>query len=285
MPGTLYVVATPIGNLEDVTLRALRTLREVDVIAAEDTRRTSKLLAHYDIRRPLVSVREHNEAREGRRLVTRMQAGESVALVSDAGTPGISDPGARFVSATRDAGVPVVPIPGPSAVTAALSVAGLAADHFSFAGFPPSGGPSRAAWFDRLFQTPELVVFFESPHRIQRTVRDLLEFTSTRPIRVFREITKLNEDLAISPITSNRVTARGEFTVVVGPDNAGSGRLQASSAEPAYAMFRHLTNDSGIEVDLATTLVARYFGVAERSVRSVVKKKSILAKRQRSSSP
>src|SRR5690348_4824846 len=128
MPGTLFVVATPIGNLEDVTFRALRTLREVDLIAAEDTRRTRKLLSHYDIHRPLVSVREHNEARESARLVSRLARGESIALVSDAGTPGIADPGARLVAAARAAGVRVVPIPGPSAVTAALSASGFPAD-------------------------------------------------------------------------------------------------------------------------------------------------------------
>ena len=127
-PGTLYVVATPIGNLEDLTFRALRVLREVDLIAAEDTRRTSKLLARYEIRKPLISVREHNELREADRLMARLTAGENVALVSDAGTPGIADPGARLVRAVRTRGLKVVPIPGPSAVAAAMSVAGLVAD-------------------------------------------------------------------------------------------------------------------------------------------------------------
>src|SRR4249920_1407926 len=136
-PGTLFVVATPIGNLEDITLRALRTLREVDLIAAEDTRRTSKLLARYDIRKPLVSLHEHNEHRERVRLVGRLQAGEQVALVSHAGTPGISDPGAPLVRAAREAGIRVVPIPGPSAVAAALSVSGIDLAEFAFMGFPP----------------------------------------------------------------------------------------------------------------------------------------------------
>src|SRR5690349_17841426 len=132
MPGALFVVATPIGNLEDLTFRALRTLKEVDLIAAEDTRRTSKLLSHYEIRKPMVSLREHNEVRESPRLVARMAAGESVALVTDAGTPGISDPGARLVAATHAAGLKVTPIPGPSAVTAALSASGFSADSFVF---------------------------------------------------------------------------------------------------------------------------------------------------------
>ena len=138
MPGTLFVVATPIGNLEDFTFRGVRTLREVDLIAAEDTRRTAKLLAHYDIKKPVVSLREHNEVRESTRLVARMLAGENVALVSDAGTPGIADPGARLVAAARASDVRVVPIPGASAVAAALSATGLPGDQFLFLGFAPS---------------------------------------------------------------------------------------------------------------------------------------------------
>src|SRR5678815_494423 len=135
MPGTLFVVATPIGNLEDLSFRALRTLKEVDLIAAEDTRRTAKLLAHYAIRKPMVSLREHNEHRETPKLVARLAAGESIALVSDAGTPGISDPGQFLVQAAREAAIKVSPIPGPSAVMAALSATGLAADSFVFLGF------------------------------------------------------------------------------------------------------------------------------------------------------
>src|SRR5580765_2190222 len=152
MPGTLCVVATPIGNLEDLTFRALRTLREVDVIAAEDTRRTAKLLAHYEIRKSMVSLHEHNETRESPRLVARMLTGESIALVSDAGTPGIADPGATLVSAARAAGVPIVPIPGPSAIAAALSVSGVSGSEFLFAGFPPSSGQAREEWLDQVGQ-------------------------------------------------------------------------------------------------------------------------------------
>src|SRR5580765_3703242 len=138
MAGTLFVVATPIGNLEDLTFRALRTLKEVDLIAAEDTRRTAKLLAHYEIRKPLVSLREHNEARQSPRLLDRIAAGERIALVSDAGTPGIADPGARLVRAAHERRLQVVPIPGPSALVTAMSVSGYEADQFVFAGFPPA---------------------------------------------------------------------------------------------------------------------------------------------------
>src|SRR5262245_47875860 len=166
MAGTLFVVATPIGNLEDLTFRALRTLKEVDLIAAEDTRRTSNLLARYEVRKPLVSLREHNEHRESDRLVAQLLAGKSIALVSDAGTPAISDPGALLVRRARSRGVRVVPIPGPSAVAAALSVAGLTSEHFVFMGFPPSSGKARSAWFESARIETRPIVFFEAPHRI-----------------------------------------------------------------------------------------------------------------------
>ena len=150
MPGLLFVVATPVGNLEDLTFRALRVLREVDLIAAEDTRRTAKLLAHYDVRTSVVSLHEHNEFREAPRLVRRLESGTNIAVVSDAGTPAIADPGARLVRLARAHGIKVVPIPGASAVTAALSVAGVTEPEFVFAGFPPSHGKAREDWFEGL---------------------------------------------------------------------------------------------------------------------------------------
>ena len=160
MPGTLFVVATPIGNLEDLTFRALRILKEVALIAAEDTRRTAKLLAHYEIRCPMVSLHEHNEFREAPGLVARLAGGISVALVSDAGTPGIADPGARLVSLARAAGVPVVPIPGASAVATALSATGLEGREFVFMGFVPPRGREREEWMERLVAEPRIVVLF-----------------------------------------------------------------------------------------------------------------------------
>src|SRR5579863_3949781 len=162
MPGTLFVVATPIGNLEDLTFRALRTLREVDLVAAEDTRRTLKLLTHYEIRKPLVSLREHNEVRETPRLLARLERGQNLALVTDAGTPGIADPGARLVQAARAASIATVPIPGPSALTAALSVAGLAVPQFVFRGFAPARQSERTRWFEEVRREWRPVVFFEA---------------------------------------------------------------------------------------------------------------------------
>jgi 16S rRNA (cytidine1402-2'-O)-methyltransferase len=215
MSGTLYVVATPIGNLEDITLRALRILREVDVVAAEDTRRTGNLLRHYQIVTPLVSLHEHNEQQRRSQLVERLILGESVALVSDAGTPGISDPGALFVRAARDAGVRVDPVPGPSAVTAILSAAGLPVDRFAFAGFPPIRAKDRNNWFVWLSSLPDTpVVCFEAPHRIARTVRELREKFVDRPIIIARELTKAHEQWILDHADPPQ---RGEFVILVGP--------------------------------------------------------------------
>jgi 16S rRNA (cytidine1402-2'-O)-methyltransferase len=191
MPGTLFVVATPIGNLEDLTFRALRTLKEVDLIAAEDTRRTSKLLAHYEIRKPLVSVREHNEAKSAARLVERLAAGESIALVSDAGTPGIADPGARLVAAVRAAGLPVIAIPGASAVAAAISICGFDASEFVFMGFPPPGGTARADWFERLDAETRPVVFFEA--HIEWTGSWLTFWLGSKTYLCNKRVIKINE--------------------------------------------------------------------------------------------
>jgi 16S rRNA (cytidine1402-2'-O)-methyltransferase len=188
MPGTLYMVATPIGNLEDLTFRAKRILGEVDVIAAEDTRRTSNLLAHYQIKKPMVSLREHNEAREAARLVEKILAGASVAVVTDAGTPGIADPGARIVNAARAAGITIVPIPGASAVSAAMSVSGSTVPEFSFLGFPPAKGQDRVRWFERLAAVDHPAVFFEAPHRIARTVSEAERILVKKQILVFREL-------------------------------------------------------------------------------------------------
>src|SRR3954463_14019099 len=160
MPGTLFVVATPIGNLEDITVRALRILREVAVIAAEDTRRTGQLLARYAIATPTTSLHEHNEAAKTASLIARLQRGESIALVSDAGTPTVSDPGGVLIRAAIDAGIRVEPVPGPSAVLAALAASGLPTESFSFLGFAPTGGKDRKRWFERVRSVRGTIVFF-----------------------------------------------------------------------------------------------------------------------------
>src|SRR5262245_16872381 len=166
MAGTLYMVATPIGNLEDITLRALRVLKEVDLIACEDTRRTRKLLTHYQISKPAISYHQHNENQRAAQLIELLQEGKSIALVSDAGTPLVSDPGFRVVSEATEAGIPVVPIPGPSSIITALSASGLPSDQFLFAGFLPSRRSARLARLEELSARHETLILFEAPHRI-----------------------------------------------------------------------------------------------------------------------
>jgi 16S rRNA (cytidine1402-2'-O)-methyltransferase len=287
--GTLFVVATPIGNLEDLTFRALRTLKEVDLIAAEDTRRTAKLLAHYAVRKPMVSLREHNERRETPRILARLQAGQSVALVSDAGTPGISDPGQHLVRSAHEAGIHVSPIPGPSAVTAALSTSGEPASHFVFMGFPPRSGHDREIWFKDLSQQLGTVVFFESPHRIERTISELAKYSINRPIQLHREITKINEELVIKPnvsdVTANR--AIGEFVVIVGKSNQ-ERYLTGSEPEAigiAAAMFDCLTNNKCFDEEVSIRLAATATSLDERAVRRAVKKARIARKRSQEPLP
>ena len=219
----LYVVATPLGNLDDITLRALALLRAADAIACEDTRHTRLLLDRHGIRAPLLAVHEHNEAAAAARLVELLGAGKRVALVSDAGTPGISDPGARAVAAVRAAGFNVVPLPGPCAAIAALSAAGLADARFLFVGFLPAKSAARQAEIRRLAEVPTALVFYEAPHRIEETVADLVAVLEPqRTLVVARELTKLFEQIAAMPLAqgpawfaadTNR--CRGEFVLIV----------------------------------------------------------------------
>jgi len=276
MPGTLFVVATPIGNLEDLTFRALRTLREVDLIAAEDTRRTSKLLAHYAVQKPLVSLREHNEARVSADLAGRMASGVNVALVSDAGTPGIADPGARLVATAREQGIRVVPIPGPSAIAAAVSVSGFPTDTFTFLGFPPARGQAREDWFADIAAEQSMVIFFEAPHRIRSTLEGLSKTLGLRPIIVVREATKLHEWMAISPKAAD-IVERGEFVVVVAPAVGPA----VSSAEPRVVteIIDRMTKDGSFKEDEAIVAASALTNSKPATIRKILKKSRILAKR------
>jgi 16S rRNA (cytidine1402-2'-O)-methyltransferase len=217
----LYVVATPIGNLEDVTLRALRVLKEADLIACEDTRRTRTLLARFGISTPTTSYFEHNKLRKGPYLVGLLRDGKTVALVTDAGTPGISDPGFLLVREARAAGVPVVPVPGPAAVTAALSVAGVPASPFVFEGFLPIKSGRRLRRLRELAAMDMTVVLYESPHRIAVTLDAVREVFGDGDILVARELTKQFEDIAFAPPSAHLErlaggsAARGEFTLVI----------------------------------------------------------------------
>src|SRR2546425_2256705 len=220
MAGTLYVVATPIGNLEDVTLRALRVLKEVDVIACEDTRRTRTLLAHFDIHTPTVSYFEHNKLARGPQLLRQLAEGRSIALVTDAGTPGISDPGFMLVRDARAAGIPVVPVPGPAAVAAILSAAGVPADRFVFEGVLPIKPGRRINRLTALRELETTLVLYESPHRILATLEAIAAVVGEREIVVGRELTKQFEGIERAPAAAHhaRLTAagvRGEFTVVI----------------------------------------------------------------------
>lgn len=219
-PGVLYVVATPIGNLEDVTVRALRILKEVDLIAAEDTRHTRKLFAHYAITTRLTSYHDHTETTKTPKLIALLRAGKSVALVSDAGTPGISDPGYRLVNAAAEAGLRVVPVPGPSMVTALLSVGGLPTDRFAFEGFLPAKQSRRRRVLHALHREPRTLVLYESPHRLLACLADLAAELGDRRIVIGREVTKQFEEILRGPISEVAATlgqrpVKGEVALLV----------------------------------------------------------------------
>lgn len=220
MAGTLYIVATPIGNLEDITLRALRVLKEADLIACEDTRHTRKLLSHFHISKPTVSYHEHNEHERAGELIKKLEGGMNVALVSDAGTPLISDPGFRIVNDAIARGISVVPIPGPSAVIAALAASGLPTTEFAFVGFLPARRAARRARLKQLANLEMTLVFYEAPHRINETLEDARETLGERECVIARELTKLHEEFVrarLSEIELPPGTARGEIVLLIGP--------------------------------------------------------------------
>jgi 16S rRNA (cytidine1402-2'-O)-methyltransferase len=214
---TLFVVATPIGNLADITTRALETMRSVDLIACEDTRHTIKLLNHFGIQKPLVSYHDFNEQRKANVLADRIQAGLRVALVSDAGTPAVSDPGYRLVRACRERGLQVIAIPGPSAAVAALSASGLPSDEFLFVGFLPAKASARIEKLESLKEIPATSIFYEAPHRIHEMLEDVLKVFGDREVCVFREMTKIHEEAIFGRLSEvgDRVKPIGEFTIVV----------------------------------------------------------------------
>lgn len=223
MPGTLYLVATPIGNLEDMTLRALRVLRECDVVAAEDTRRTGQLLKHFGISKPLLSYFQFNEARRSGEILARLQRGEKVALVTDAGSPGISDPGERVVKAAVTAGLRVEPVPGPSALVAALTASGLPTDEFHFIGFLPHKSGQRRTRLELLKAVPGTLVFYESPFRIEKLLNELLAVFPGRDIVLARELTKKFEEFVRGKPAEimggiRQRSIKGECVVLVGPE-------------------------------------------------------------------
>ena len=219
MAGTLYVVGTPIGNLSDLTFRAETTLKAVNLIAAEDTRTSKKLLRHYNIDTPLIAYHDNNEINQARNLVNKLNSGDSIAIISDAGTPCISDPGYRVVNLAKKERIEVITNPGPSAVTAALSVSGLPTDHFYFEGFlPPKKG--RRTRFELLESLPATVVIFESPHKVLRTLRDINNYWGNRIISFCRELTKIFEESFLGTVEGaenyfSKTKPKGEFVILV----------------------------------------------------------------------
>ncbi|NPA07166.1 MAG: 16S rRNA (cytidine(1402)-2'-O)-methyltransferase [Chloroflexi bacterium] len=240
MTGTLYIVATPIGNLEDITLRALRVLREVDLIAAEDTRRTGQLLAHYEIATPVVRYDEHSHARQAPKILRALAEGRDVALVSDAGTPLLHDPGHELVQAALAAGHRVVPVPGPSAVLAALVASGQPAVPFAFAGYPPRKAAQRRRWLETWDDWPHTLVLLEAPHRLAATLADMAALWPERPLVLARELTKRFEEIWRGTVAQGVAHVqthppRGEYTLVLGPKPPTPSRWDEATLDRAIA--------------------------------------------------
>jgi 16S rRNA (cytidine1402-2'-O)-methyltransferase len=265
--GILFIVATPIGNLEDVTQRALRVLAEVDLIACEDTRRTRVLLNHFGIKTRTISYHEHNERGRTEQICKLLVAGKNVALVSDAGTPLINDPGFRLTNAVIELNLPVVPIPGPTALVSALVASGLPSDQFFFAGFLPARANARRAKLDELRMIPATLVFYEAPHRIAATLADALEVLGNRPAAVARELTKIHEEIARGTLRDlvQRFgeSARGEMVLLI---SGAETEEAATTAETAPASRRLIGRVSelereGLDAKAALKKAARELGI------------------------
>ncbi|HEY1912191.1 MAG TPA: 16S rRNA (cytidine(1402)-2'-O)-methyltransferase [Vicinamibacterales bacterium] len=270
MPGTLFVVATPIGNLEDITVRALRVMREVALIAAEDTRRTANLLSRHGIATPTTSLHEHNEGTKSAAMIARLLRGDDIALVSDAGTPTVSDPGGQLIRAAIEAGVKVEPIPGASAVLAALAASGLPTASFLFMGFPPTRSKARNDWFERIRAVGGTIVFFEAPHRIRETLVELKRTVGDQPILLGRELTKAHEELVRGPISSVLTALtemRGEFTVVADIGQLTElAAIEAPADSVLLADFGEMTESRRVTRRQALTAVGRKHGLSPNKV-------------------
>ena len=267
MPGTLFIVATPIGNLEDITHRALRVLREVDLIACEDTRHTRKLLNHFGIATATISYHEHNEQERAAELCEVLESGKNIGLVSDAGTPLVSDPGFRIVNAAIDRGISVAPIPGAAAFVTALSASGLATDQFLFAGFIPSRSGARRAKLSELTSIPATLVFYEAPHRINTTLKDALEVFGNRQAVVARELTKLHEEFARGTLSEllelfSKVEARGELVLMIsGQNDEAIGSARATSPERQLRERMDELEREGVDQKTALKRAAKELGL------------------------
>lgn len=268
--GTLYLVGTPIGNLEDITARALRILREVAVVAAEDTRQSLKLLRHFEIQTQLVSYHEHNQRTAGPALIERLQAGDSVALVTDAGMPAISDPGEDLVRLALEAGVPVIPVPGPTAFVSALVVSGLPTDRFAFDGFLPTQKKERKAALARLATEERTVMLYEAPHRLLETLADLDRVLGARPMAAARELTKLHEEVVRGTPAEllahfEAKAPRGEFVLVIGGAPQVEPEVEGWTPEKLKEAVDALVA-TGLRPNDAMKQVGERFGLSKRDV-------------------
>jgi 16S rRNA (cytidine1402-2'-O)-methyltransferase len=271
--GILYVTATPIGNLEDITLRALRILKEVDLVACEDTRQTMKLLSHFDIQKRLVSYHEHNEITRAPEIVIELEQGAKVALVSDAGTPAISDPGHRLVSLCVRHGIRVEPIPGPSAFVSVLAASGMPVDEFTFVGFLPARQSARRKALRALASETRTLALYEAPHRLSDTIEDALEILGNRPAVIAREVTKIHEEFLRSHLQElladiRKKPPRGEITLLIGTEDgqhsAQAAPQTAEKTEPLSHRVDQIMKEQGIDKKAALKLAARERGLTKR---------------------
>jgi 16S rRNA (cytidine1402-2'-O)-methyltransferase len=267
MSGTLYIVATPIGNLEDITYRAVRILGEVDLIAAEDTRHSLKLLNHFNISKPLTSYFDHNQQFKGERILNALRQGKNVALVSDAGTPCISDPGFNLVRDAVTEGIPVIPIPGACAAITALAGSGLPSDSFTFAGFPPARQGKRRAFLAAMSTLPGTLILYEAPHRLEDTLCDIREVLGERQVVVARELTKIYEEFIrgtapeIVAGMDHQGKVRGEVVVLIAP-----GEVVQAETEPLDELLRRLLVEEGLSVKDAAKKASLITGTSKSDV-------------------
>jgi 16S rRNA (cytidine1402-2'-O)-methyltransferase len=277
-PGTLYLVATPIGHLADITHRALQVLNDVDLIACEDTRHTHKLLNHYGITTKTISYHEHNEQQRATELIDRLKQGTNIALVSDAGTPSISDPGFRLVRAAIENDIPIVPIPGPSALITALIAAGLPTDEFFFAGFLPARANARRTRLSEVQSVPGTLIFYEAPHRLAETLKDAYEILGEREAVVARELTKLHEEIRrgrLSELTADyadRTDIRGEIVLLIDRNVIGAAATQTVSVATLVNQYEQ----DGLDHRAALKKAARELGLSRaEAYRKLLSEKSV----------
>ncbi|WP_073024072.1 16S rRNA (cytidine(1402)-2'-O)-methyltransferase [Lutispora thermophila] len=276
MTSCLYLVATPIGNLEDITLRAIRILKEVDIIAAEDTRQTAKLLNHYDIKKPMISYHEHNKKAKGEEIIRLIMEGKSIALVSDAGMPCVSDPGEDLVRLCIERGIQVVPIPGPSASLTALAISGLSTSRFAFEGFLPVKGKERKERLNRLSKEERTIILYEAPHRLLTTLKDLKDHMGNPYISISREMTKkfeetLRTDLegAIKEFSDRSI--KGEFVLIIEGKGLGNMREEEEVFWKDMSIKDHIIMhmEKGLSKKEAISLVAKERGISKKEVYNI----------------